>query len=193
MIGGSELVKVDAAHSALVQGLVMASKPRKILELGLGGGETTDAILRGLQYNQQKFDYTLVDNWCDWGGRKPEVVEQAYGHSIKILTSDEKDFVFSCKERYDFIMSDADHHQADQWFEYVYENLLTPGGILIYHDVNFVDKECFENLKTIYHTVNDKGISHNLFNKNSIPGERCQRGLLVIFGRNEYAAIQPTA
>lgn len=181
MFGGSELVKVDKAHSELVKGLVMASKPSQILELGVGGGETTDAILSGLRYNQKKCAYTLVDNWCDWGGKKPDEVEKTYGHVINIITSNEKEFIFSCKQKYDFIMSDADHHHTNEWFKYVFDNLLNENGILIYHDVNFVDKDCFLNLKEIYYEVKRSNISHQLFNENSLPHERCHRGLLVIF------------
>ena len=190
--GEDEGVKIDVAHAHLLTGLVKANKPTTVLEFGIGGGESTDAILEGLEYNQQAYKYTLVDNWHDWMpdimkrvagavGECPAGVIEKYGTRIEIVTSTEQQYVFSCDKTFDFIMSDGDHHNADQWFEYVYENLLNPGGILIYHDVNLFDDDAFKNLITIYTRCQEYGISHQLFNRNSLPEERCQRGMLVIF------------
>ena len=186
--GQNEEVKIDWAHAGLVEGLVLSSKPKKILELGIGGGRSLESILTGLEYNNQPYHYTLVDNWGDWNGVMPPEVTELYSKKIhNIITSNEQDFVFSCKDKFDFIMSDADHNKADQWFEYVYENLLNDNGILIYHDVNMDDNwpgGNFFNLRNIYHAVKTKKISHRLFNVSSLPEEQCERGLLVIFKGN---------
>lgn len=178
--GQDEGVKIDQAHADLMRGLIVSHKPKTILELGVGGGQGTDAMLNGLEYNSQEFDYTLVDNWNDFGFAEPEAVRAKYGDRITIVTSGEREYVFGCNKTFDFIMSDADHHHTDQWFEYVYSELLNPGGILVYHDVNIVDNE-FINLRDIYYKCQALGLSHKLFNANSLPTERCQRGLLVIF------------
>jgi predicted O-methyltransferase YrrM len=178
--GQDEGVKIDQAHADLLRGLIVAQKPRTVLELGIGGGQGTDAMLSGLDYNQQEFEYTLVDNWFDFGHKQPDAVAEKYGNRINIVTSDERDFVFACEKKFDFIMSDADHFRTDQWFEYVYENLVNDNGILCYHDVNLVDNE-FVNLRTIYYKCREYGLAYKLFNLNSLPTERCQRGLLVIF------------
>ncbi len=179
--GQDEGVKIDRAHANMVQALVECNKPQTILEFGIGGGQSTDAILAGLYFNQQPFEYTLVDNWHDWGGQRPAGVNEKYGDRITIIDSGEREYVFSCEKRYDFIMSDGDHFQTDQWFEYVFENLLNPGGIIIYHDVNFVDADAFMNLKNLYFKCKEYNIRHQLFNRNSRSDERCQRGLLIIF------------
>jgi predicted O-methyltransferase YrrM len=178
--GQDEGVKIDQAHADLITGLIKSHKPKTVLELGIGGGQSTNAILAGLDYNQQTFDYTLVDNWMDFGGVMPGEVNDLYGKRINIVTSDEKAFVFGNNKKYDFIMSDADHHQTDQWFEYVLDSLVADGGILCYHDVNLIENE-FVNLRNIYYRCQEFNLKHVLFNKNSLPGERCQRGLLVIF------------
>ena len=177
----NEEVKIDLAHANLITGLVVSNKPSSVLEFGMGGGQSTDAIINGLQYNQQRCNYTLVDNWCDWGGVRPKGVTEKYGNIINIVDSDEKDFVFNTTQSWDFIMSDGDHFNTDKWFDYVYERLLNPNGILIYHDINIVDTMSFKNLINIYKRCQKLNISHHLFNKNSLPNERCQRGLLVIF------------
>ena len=182
--GQDENVKIDTAHSDLVGALVKANKPKRILEIGLGGGKSTDAILDAVQFNKQDYQYVLVDNWQDWGGIIPDGVQQKYADRIDLVTANEKDFVHNYDGKFDFIMSDGDHHRTNQWFEYVYVNLLEEKGILIYHDINLIDSDAFHNLKEIYEKVKQYGLSHRLFNKNSRPDERCQRGLLVIF-KNE--------
>jgi predicted O-methyltransferase YrrM len=178
--GQDEGVKIDQAHADLITGLIKSHKPKTVLELGIGGGQSTNAMLAGLDYNQQTFDYTLVDNWMDFGGVMPDEVKDLYEKRITIVTSNEKDFVFGANKKYDFIMSDADHHQTDQWFEYVFDTLLADNGILCYHDVNLIENE-FVNLRNIYYRCQEFNLKHFLFNKNSLPSERCQRGLLVIF------------
>jgi predicted O-methyltransferase YrrM len=179
--GQDENVKVDTAHAMLLTGLVVANKPKTILEIGIGGGQSCDAILSGLKFNQAKFEYDIVDCWWDWQGVQPEGVTEKYGEFCNIITSYEKDFVFGTDKSYDFIMSDGDHFNADKWFEHVFDKLLNPGGILIYHDVNLVDQEAFKNLNEIYYRCQEYKIRYQLFNKNSRDDERCQRGLLVIF------------
>jgi predicted O-methyltransferase YrrM len=177
--GQDETVKIDRAHADLLTGLVKSSKPKTVLELGIGGGQATDAILAGLDYNQQTFNYTLVDNWLDFGGVMPEVVGETYGNRINIVTSGECEFVFSCNEKYDFIMSDADHHNTQNWFEYVYDSLLADDGILVYHDVMLTSQ--FPNLLEILYRCQEFNLKYKLFNKDSLPTEMCYRGLLVIF------------
>lgn len=173
-------VKVDKAHALTISGIVYSQKPTKVLELGLGGGESTDSILEALQFNKTPFSYTLVDNWVDYNYQMPDGVIENYGKSINIVTSDEKQFIFSTKDTYDFIFSDADHYHTNEWFDYVYDNLLEKEGILIYHDINLIEN-CLPNLLEIYYKCIQKGYHHKLFNKNSLPHERCHRGLLVIF------------
>lgn len=183
MFGHNENVKIDLVHAHLVGGLVASLKPTSILELGVGGGRATDQILTAAEFNQNDFKYTLVDNWCDFGFVMPHEVGERYSNKINIITSNEKDFVFSTQEKYDFIMSDADHHHTNEWFQYVYDNLLLSEGILIYHDVNLFPEidGSFPNLLEILYECQKQNINYKLFNKSTFDGERCHRGLLVIF------------
>jgi predicted O-methyltransferase YrrM len=182
--GTDESVKIDQAHAELLKGLIVSHKPKTVLELGVGGGQGTDAMLSALEYNQQASEYTLVDNWHDFKFKQPPEVTERYGDRIEIVTCNEREYVFGCSKTFDFIMSDADHHRTDQWFEHVYNNLLNEGGILVYHDINLVDADAFHNLVNIYRDCKRLQLSHFLFNKNSRSDERCQRGLLVIFKNN---------
>lgn len=178
--GEDENIKVDSVHAELIRSLILCNKPESVVEFGIGGGKSTDAILDGLSYNKKKYKYTVVDSWLDFGGNPPKEALEKYSSKINIVTSLEKDFVFSCKEKFDFIMSDADHHATNQWFEYVYDNLLNNNGILIYHDINLFDNS-YPNLVEIFIKCKNKKLSHMLFNKSSLENERCERGLLVIF------------
>jgi len=176
----NESVKIDIAHANLITGLILSQKPKNILELGLGGARSCDAIIKAIDYNNNNPKFTIVDNWLDWNGVMPKNIYETYGKKANIITMDEKEFIFSIKDKYDFIMSDADHNRTDQWFEYVYDNILEQGGILIYHDINLIE-DCFINLRSIYEKCKERNLHHYLFNKNSLLHERCQRGLLVIF------------
>jgi predicted O-methyltransferase YrrM len=175
----NEVVKIDLVHANLIQGLILSQKPSSILEIGLGGGRSCDAILAGIEFNKNNPKFKIVDNWMDWNYQIPQNVMEIYGKKAEIITMNEKEFVFSTKEKFDFIMSDADHYSTNQWFEYVYENLLNYKGILVYHDINLVDGFC--PAAEIYEICKKRNIHHYLFNKNSLNEERCQRGLLVIF------------
>lgn len=176
----NEHVKIDQSHADLLYGLIVSAKPKKILELGVGGGKSADTIVSAIQYNKNNCEFTIVDNWYDFGFMMPPEVFDRYGQHAKIISSNERDFVFSCSEQFDFIFSDADHNATDQWFEVVYENLLSSNGILIYHDINLFE-DSFVNLRNILFTCQRLNLNYQLFNKNSLVDERCHRGLLVIF------------
>ena len=174
-----DLVKIDVNHALFTQSLVMCKKPRQVLEFGFGAGEATRAILAGLRYNRVPFDFTVVDNWMDFGGTQPPGTFDEQYAGVKFVTSTELDFLLQCKQKYDFIFSDADHYNTQNWFDHVYNNLLQRGGVLIYHDVT--NCGLFPNLLTIYGDVVRNNYHHVLLNTNSFPGERCDRGVLAIF------------
>lgn len=167
-------VKIDAAHGALLAGLIRALKPRSVLELGYGGGGSATWIQSAIRDNGQVCTHTLVDNWRDWDGVRPEDSHKLSG--IDFVEADEGEFTLSFSGSFDFIFSDADHARAQEWFGQTYYRLLNPGGILAYHDVC-----AFPNLAEIVDRCRECDLTHVVFNRNSLPQEACQRGLLVIF------------
>jgi predicted O-methyltransferase YrrM len=181
---GGDNVAVDQCHLDLVYGLIVSHKPKSVLELGVGSGRTTRTIIRATDNNEDKPAITLVDSWADFGGKVPECIEN-YKKFCKVVTSEERDFVFSTRDAYDFIFSDADHWNADKWFDYVYDRLLSPNGILVYHDVStgpLPNNELrFPNLTNILYKCKARGLSHVHLDRCSKKGEKCYRGLLVIF------------
>lgn len=173
------MIAIDKAHCDLIYGLIVAQKPRSLLELGFGEGASGAHISEAIAYNNIGFDYTIVDNWHDWGGKMPENLPYLLG--AKIIESDEREFVEkSCTEgrKWDFILSDADHHNSDQWFWKLYTQLLNDGGIVVLHDVT---NSGFPNLESIVKLIRAYNHRHALFNKSSRPDEECERGLLVVF------------
>jgi predicted O-methyltransferase YrrM len=189
-------VQVDFCHGDLIANLVKCHKPKTVLELGFGSGFSSRKILAALDYNETgeltssygpPATYTLVDNWLDWrekGAPPPDMTEFQTPRTT-IVNSNEHDFVFGAKEKWDFIFSDADHFNAEKWFDYVFDNLLNEKGILIYHDICESappnNEFWFPNLTRILTRTRERKLSHYLFNRDSLASERCWRGLLVIF------------
>ncbi len=173
-------VCIDAAHCDLLAGLVRAHKPETILEFGFGGGNSLDAMYSAAASNGNLKSYELVDSWADWGGQQPDNIQSFRNcfDRLTFLVSDEGDFVATCSTGYDFILSDADHSHTHEWFDKVYHVLLNAGGILVYHDAANVN---FEGIGEIFQKCRQHAIPCVLFNKNSQPGECCDRGILVIF------------
>lgn len=189
-------VQVDICHGDLIANLVKCHKPKKVLELGFGSGFTSRKILEALETNETgplvstygpPATYTLVDNWLDWreNGVPPPDMTEFQTPRTTIVQMNEHDFVFRAREKWDFIFSDADHFNTEKWFEYVFDNLLSEKGILIYHDICELPPPngefWFPNLTKILDKTRERKLSHYLFNKDSLVSERCWRGLLVIF------------
>ena len=186
-------VAVDDCHIDLVKSFIKSHKPSSILELGVGSGNTTKGIIEAVRYNESKKTIpgyktpriTLVDNWVDWGFKKPPIIEELKD-IVNVVESGEMEFIFKTRERYDFIFSDADHWNTDKWFDYVYDRVLNDNGILFYHDVSTMnplpDNDLrFPNLEQILIKCKQRGISHVHLDKSSMEHERCFRGLLIIF------------
>ena len=174
-----KFVAIDEAHAALVRALVQSRKPRSVLELGFGAGASCRAILEGLRFNAAPASFTVVDNWFDWKGQPPEEIKKPEYNGVQFITSGEYEYVSACDRKYQFIFSDADHFRTQDWFELVYDKLLEPEGILIYHDVS--NPKYFPNLLRLYSDSVRRNYHHMLFNYNSRRDEACDRGLLVIF------------
>jgi len=156
------LIEIDLAHRCLILGLILASKPVNLLELGYGTGRTNDAMREGIRMNQVG-TLTVVDNFYD-------------GHVFDtpgLVVSSEEDFINTTQSKFDFIVSDADHFNSHKWAEKTV-SLLTPQGIAVFHDVTC---PAFPNLRALL-DIFPSGV---LFNTSSTPTEECERGLFVVF------------
>jgi predicted O-methyltransferase YrrM len=175
-----EDIKIDSNHVDLIYGLIVAAKPKAILEFGLGRAVATDRILTAIGYNTIPVRYVVVDNWKDFGGTIPGEARN-YANRLSLVTEDEGRFIagaIKAGDRFDFILCDGDHFNSEKYFEDVYGRLLNPNGILIYHDV--VGAE-FPNLHELPRKALAHALSHIVFDKATRPDEHCERGLLVVF------------
>ncbi|SRR5258708_2257494 len=167
----ANMIAIDDAHCDLIYGLVRAFKPHSVLEFGYGTGKSALAIHRACTANDQPFRQVIVDNWVDWGGSPPSDLLRNF-----VTTADEEDFVRTTDQKFDFILCDADHQKTDKYWRRIYFHLLNRSGIVLFHDVTNPD---YPNLQAIV----DESVQLNqaLFNMNSQPNERCDRGLLALF------------
>jgi predicted O-methyltransferase YrrM len=165
---------IDLAHTVFMSGCVLSKKPERVLELGIGPGHTSWALARALAYNG-KGSLTCVDGWCDWGGREPDHVEALRRAGVEVIAQSEEEFVRSCpSERFDVLVSDADHGRSQEWLD-DHLRLVKPGGFLFFHDTN---NPLFPNLRAIVERV--AHLPHYHFAENSRPDESCSRGLLFV-------------
>jgi len=72
-------------------------------------------------------------------------------------------------------MSDADHEKSGTWIKETML-LLNPGGLICFHDIGTI----YPNSKLILDAIEQYGYSKILFNLNSLPDERCDRGFLLV-------------
>ena len=170
-------VIIDSNHLNLIYSLIICNKPQKSLEIGIGSGAATLKIIQGYEYNQINLDLTCVDNFWDWNGNPPAELENIINtKNINFIKSNEYNFIVSNKQKYDFILSDADHNNTDKWVDKTLD-MLNNKGILIYHDITNTN---YLNLYSIVEYAEKNNLQHMIFNKNSLSEERCDRGLLVI-------------
>lgn len=166
-------VKLDECHLKLIKGVALALKPINLLELGIGSGATTRALLEAIDFNQLGH-LTSVDNWHDWGGERPlDLPEHTH---LTVVECSEKEFITSCTNFYDLIVSDADHYNSHLWCDKTL-SLLRPGGVAFFHDVANPD---FPNLQAVLNYVKQEGYFYKLFTRSSLAVERCERGLLLV-------------
>lgn len=179
----NDLAGIDQAHTDLIYGLIVANKPLLVLEIGYGTGASSRRIQQAIEYNNNNCLYTLVDNWLDFSGNKPPDITSTLSKKINIITSTEEDFINTAyiNDKYDFILSDADHHNSHKWF-YKTLGLLNNHGIACFHDVTTKDfPNLGENIKYLESQGDELGYTWQVFNINTREDERCDRGLLVVF------------
>lgn len=175
-----DLISMDMCHVYTICGLAASLKPNRILEIGYGSGRLTHVLLECVAfYKIEATNYTIVDNLVEFGGTVPFLPVVDYAPTL--IVSDEGAFVKNCKDQFDLIISDADHQHSHEWFRDVVMNMLAPGGIAFFHDIEAKDlPNLSANIEWM--VANDKfhNLSWKVFNKSSLPGERCDRGLLMV-------------
>ena len=187
-----KMISTDFAHNMLIYGIILASKPEKVLEIGIGSGLGTRAILSALDYNNQG-KLNCVDSFVDYvtlghvtdDSVTPKIVKDLNKHKrVKIIQSTEEDFVASCKTNsYDLVVSDADHNHYQIWAEEIFR-ITKNNGFIFLHDVGDNDENAYINI------AKSRNISWYRFNQTTIINEitnpdleRTFRGMLMIINK----------
>lgn len=171
------MIEIDEAHIQLIKALIMSHKPKDILEVGLGTGKTSRAILDAIEFNGIGH-LTIVENLYDFGGAVPPHAEHLQRIGAEIVYATEEEFVKGASDdSYDFIVSDADHFHANEWFNQ-YIRIARPNAILAFHDTA---ADTYLNLREIKRQADALAIPYREFATSSRSDEQCDRGLLVLF------------
>jgi predicted O-methyltransferase YrrM len=167
---------LDESHCALLVGMILAMKPKRVLDLGVGPGFTSAATYRALQINGCG-TMTCVDNCAEREAADTMNQLQILETPI-VIRMDERAFLGAQPDNlFDILISDADHDHSHEWLdEHIRVN--RGGGIMLFHDVCNPD---YPKLATI--TERLQHLNPMLFTESTIPGERCGRGWLVVRNR----------
>jgi len=184
---------IDVAHAMLLFGIILSQKPKNILELGIGTGVASETILNAIKYNSIKCQYDAVD-FCmqysektksylyhgSWAYPTEEYIEKLKKENVNLIGLDEKIFVENCQsDKYDLIISDADHNRAGEWAEHIFR-ICKHDGIILMHDIA---GDWYPSLQKYIEYIKNNSIPYFLFEKNSRQEERCQRGWLMIINK----------
>jgi len=186
---------IDIAHAMLLFGIILSQKPNAILELGIGTGVASETILNGIKYNSNDCQYDAVDfcmRYCEetksyvyhgnWAYPTEAYIEKLRQEKVNLIGLDEKIFVESCdSDKYDLIISDADHERAGEWAQHIFR-ICKDGGVILMHDVACNE---YKSLKKYIEYVEDNKIPYFMFKKNSRPEEICHRGWMMILNKKQ--------
>jgi predicted O-methyltransferase YrrM len=174
-------VAIDVAHNLFLIGALVARKPERVLELGIGSAYVTRSLLAGLRYNRRG-TLTAVDNFLDWKGVEPPYVADLRAAGAEVIAPmTEKEFVFAAPtDAYDFLVSDADHSRSGTWVD-EHLRIVRDDGFMFFHDTNHETK--YKSLRLIEKRIRELGLPYYHFTRNSRPDERCDRGWLFAINR----------
>ncbi len=176
-------VAIDRSHALLLFGALVSRKPERVLELGIGSGFVSWALVYGIRYNGRG-SLTSVDSWLDWKGTEPPVAEALRREGVNVVAPvSEEEFVRkSPSDRYDFLVSDADHRRSGSWID-EHLRITRHDAFLFFHDTNHEDR--FRGLHAIERRIAALQLPHFHFTESSRPDERCERGWLFAVNRKD--------
>lgn len=168
-------IAIDKAHNALIFGSVLSAKPKHVLEIGIGTGFVTRAVVCALEWNGCG-RLTSIDHAQKTNDVAPQVYDELRNMGVEIIISTEGDFIKKQQPNtYDFLISDADHQHALDWLDETLAMMMA-GSIMFWHDTNNT-----AHLMQIESMLNNRKIPFFHFKRSSRIDERCERGMVMAF------------
>lgn len=173
---------IDLGHAFLLFAVAICSKPKDILNLGVGPGVSVNSLVKSVKFNG--FGHiTAVDNKHDLGGNMSQgVLDDLAKNGVNIIFSPEKEYVYGCQsDSFDLIVSDADHYHAGEWVDEIFR-IARPNAFIFVHDANNND---FPGLRCYGERAKELGYPHYLFNKGGRATDRAPKTgwLMIINGK----------
>jgi predicted O-methyltransferase YrrM len=182
-------VALDRNHNLFLMGALLARKPARLLELGIGTGYVTRTLLHGIRYNGRG-TLTSVDNFMDWEGQEPSFVEEfrRMGATIVAPMGEEEFVKSSADDAFDFLVSDADHRRSGTWVDH-HLRIISHDGFMFFHDTNH--KKKYQSLKLIERRIRELQLPYFHFTESTRPDEACERGWLFAINKKRADAPLP--
>lgn len=117
-----------ADTGALLQTLSLACGARRILEIGTGEGETTQAIAGTLPPDGMMI--TMEIDPAAAGRARERLAASGHGERVSVMVGDATRFLHKIAGPFDLIFQDSDEQRYDQMLDRV-TDLLRPGGLLV--------------------------------------------------------------
>jgi len=115
-------------HVDLIYSIVKYTAPDVVLEIGVKGGVSTKAILKGMTNSEKCGEYY----GCDI---KPKIFQSNLLPSAKFLTISSDNLAKEWAKPIDFLFIDGDHHYEQVKRDYLhFSEFVTLNGFMIFHD-----------------------------------------------------------
>lgn len=171
---------IDKIHAATIFGCCLSAKPKHILELGVGTGLVTDALLSAIDHNGVG-ELMCLDSWLDYGGNEPAFWQGFRERGARITVMHERLFLEKTPDdTYDFLMSDADH--GGNWCSEHFR-VTRKGSICFFHDTNSPDQ--YPGLYAIEEYARSHGYGYFHFKERTRDDEQTHRGLLMVINNKK--------
>lgn len=153
----NNIPRISKSTGELLSLLILLTDPKKILEIGTGGGYSTVYLAQKLK-PPYKID-TIENNKGVVGIAKRNIQKTAYGKYINVVNEDAQDWIKQKKQIYDFIFVDGKKSEYEKYLK-ICSLKLKKDGIIVFDDTLFWKKvkrkAKYEGLKGIYALLKEK-------------------------------------
>lgn len=153
----NNIPRISKSTGELLSLLILLTDPKKILEIGTGGGYSTVYLAQKLK-PPYKID-TIENNKRVVGIAKRNIQKTSYGKYINVVNEDAQHWIKKKKQIYDFIFVDGKKSEYGKYLK-ICSLKLKKDGIIAFDDTLFWKKRKrkakYEGLKGIYALLKEK-------------------------------------